>query len=222
MVACIMYGLVASLRRQLQNTGAMGLPTLDAADNSLAIRFMNKHFFSYALLALTLGFSSAANAQWQWVDDKGRKVFSDRPPPHDIPANRILKKPKGLDDPITLAAPPQEGQAADAAASADAAVKPQEVKGVANVPAATGVDPELQKKLEAEEQARERERSAVELENKRIRAANCATARRQVAQLEPGRRIVTVNDKGETVYMDDNLRAARRAEAESAVRNNCE
>ena len=34
-----------------------------------------------------------AQAQWQWIDKDGRKVFSDRAPPSDIPDKNILKQP---------------------------------------------------------------------------------------------------------------------------------
>jgi hypothetical protein len=36
---------------------------------------------------------AVAQAQWQWVDKDGRKVFSDRAPPPDIPARNILRQP---------------------------------------------------------------------------------------------------------------------------------
>lgn len=41
-----------------------------------------------------LAFSPArAWAQWQWTDDAGRPVFSDLPPPKDIPPERIIARP---------------------------------------------------------------------------------------------------------------------------------
>jgi hypothetical protein len=41
-------------------------------------------------LALT---SLLAHAQYSWLDDKGTRVFSDRPPPPGTPPSRILKAP---------------------------------------------------------------------------------------------------------------------------------
>ncbi len=39
----------------------------------------------FALMALLAGFTaSTAIAQWQWIDEHGRKTFSDRPPPPHI------------------------------------------------------------------------------------------------------------------------------------------
>jgi hypothetical protein len=41
--------------------------------------------------------SVLAHAQYSWVDDKGLRVFSDRPPPPGTPSERILKAPRGLE-----------------------------------------------------------------------------------------------------------------------------
>jgi hypothetical protein len=43
--------------------------------------------------ALLLAASSLATAQYMWIDDKGLKQFSDRPPPPNVPDKRILKAP---------------------------------------------------------------------------------------------------------------------------------
>jgi hypothetical protein len=40
-------------------------------------------------------FAVTALAQWQWIDKDGRKVYSDRSPPSDIPEKNILKMPRG-------------------------------------------------------------------------------------------------------------------------------
>ncbi|MEK9952912.1 MAG: DUF4124 domain-containing protein [Curvibacter sp.] len=30
-------------------------------------------------------YALSASAQWQWLDKDGRRVFSDRPPPAEVP-----------------------------------------------------------------------------------------------------------------------------------------
>ena len=45
------------------------------------------------LLGLALALPAAGFAQWQWIDKDGRKVFSDRPPPADVPDKNILSQP---------------------------------------------------------------------------------------------------------------------------------
>jgi hypothetical protein len=48
-----------------------------------------------ALLSLACLAPLTASAEWQWLDNDGRRVFSDQPPPPDIAPNRILKQGKG-------------------------------------------------------------------------------------------------------------------------------
>ena len=60
------------------------------------------------LLALACTLPLAAVAQWQWLDKDGRKVFSDKSPPPDIPAKNILKQPgaaRPAPDAATTSAP---------------------------------------------------------------------------------------------------------------------
>ncbi|MBF9265764.1 DUF4124 domain-containing protein, partial [Paracidovorax cattleyae] len=68
-------------------------------------------FHRLLVLACACSWALGASAQWQWIDKDGRKVFSDRPPPTDVPARNILKQPGG-------APPPPRTQAANAAADA--------------------------------------------------------------------------------------------------------
>lgn len=51
------------------------------------------------LLAATalMAFASMAQAQYMWIDDKGLKQFSDRPPPPSVPLKHILKAPRGME-----------------------------------------------------------------------------------------------------------------------------
>ncbi len=57
------------------------------------------HWFRIFVLGLAGMFCVAAQAQWQWLDHSGRKVYSDQPPPTDIPLKNILKQ---LEEPITV------------------------------------------------------------------------------------------------------------------------
>src|SRR5471030_2362506 len=68
-----------------------------------------------ALLAL----SAQALAQYIWLDEKGIKHLSDRPPPPSVPDQRILKAPgKPLFDPY--APPPAADSDASSASASDA------------------------------------------------------------------------------------------------------
>ena len=145
----------------------------------------------------------AAQAQWQWVDNAGRKVFSDQPPPMDIPAKNILKQPAKT---ASLAAAPT------APASAGAAAAPQ----------LSGEDKELvakKKKAEADALARIKEES----DNlAKIKATNCERAKANQALLDSGVRMAVTNAKGEREFLDD---AARKGEAQrtrAAIDTNCQ
>src|SRR5471032_76793 len=73
-----------------------------------------------ALLVL----SAQALAQYMWLDEKGIKHLSDRPPPPSVPDQRILKAPgKPLFDPY--APPPAERNADFNKRQAEAAKKSQ-------------------------------------------------------------------------------------------------
>ena len=88
------------------------------------------------LLAVACTWALGAAAQWQWIDKDGRKVFSDRPPPAEVPANSILKQPGGA--PVARPATTPEASSAENATPAAAASKP------AAKPVAAGKDKELE------------------------------------------------------------------------------
>ena len=48
------------------------------------------------LLGTLLLASAAAHAQYAWIDAKGVHHYSDRPPPADTPAAKVLKAPHGM------------------------------------------------------------------------------------------------------------------------------
>ncbi|PAT42562.1 DUF4124 domain-containing protein [Vandammella animalimorsus] len=183
-----------------------------------------------AALALGALGTLQAQPQWQWLDGSGRKVYSDRPPPPDVPQNRILKAPR------------------DAAPAAPAAAAPASTESGGSAPAqsSAGEDAELkarvdaQAKAQAEAQAREQaaqdeENAKIKQENERIaqenerirrenaekRKAQCAAAQATLKRLEPGRRVMTTDAKGNAGYMDDATREAQRQRAQAIVRENC-
>jgi hypothetical protein len=148
-------------------------------------------------------FCLSASAQWQWVDRDGQKVFSDRPPPSDVPDKSILKRPR------------QSGKSM--AGPAATALPTPDANTAASPPA--GVDKELMdKKKQAEKQAADAEaakRKAEEERIARIQAENCARARQTMAGISSGVRMARTNEKGEREFMDDAARAeeARRTQA---------
>jgi hypothetical protein len=151
-----------------------------------------------------LGSCPLAMAQYMWIDDKGIKQFSDRPPPPSVPAKRILKAPgKPVFDPN--AAPAQT----DAAAS---------VPGGAPADAATGAEtgakaaPTLTERNAAFNQRRADaaaadKKAAADAQQQADTAANCDAARQNQRALDQGIRIANVDKSGERAIMTDAERA---------------
>lgn len=170
-----------------------------------------KKLLKRLLLALAAGsFTVAAIAQWQWIDKDGRKVFSDRSPPGDIPQKSILKRPPGS------ARLPDVSPAADAPTGTAAAPGPK-----ASAPKLSGRDTELEarkKKTEDEDNARKK------VEDERIskaKADNCARARTSMTTLQSGIRISTMNANGEREIIDDARRAAETKRAQDIIDSSC-
>ncbi len=157
-------------------------------------------------MGLLLACSSAAMAQWQWIDGTGRKVFSDTPPPASIPDKSILKKPGSG---MTLPAVSAEPAAAPNTAAAPAA--PQ-------IPAR---DSELEAKKKQVEQAEEAKKKAEMERVAKARADNCERARKVKITMDSGVRLATTNAKGEREIMDDKAKAAETQRMEGIIRSDC-
>ncbi|WP_092954213.1 DUF4124 domain-containing protein [Paracidovorax konjaci] len=162
------------------------------------------------VLACACSWALGASAQWQWIDKDGRKVFSDRPPPTDVPAKNILKQPGGA------APPPPRTQAANAAT--DAPGTPASAAAAPRLPAS---DPELQQRKAQADAAEAARKKADEERQAKARAENCLRARQQQAMLSSGQLVSQVNVQGERSFMDDATRAAEMRRAEAAIASDC-
>lgn len=160
-----------------------------------------------ALLALVSFAPLVASAQWIWLDKGGHKVFSDRAPPPDIPANHVLKQPAG--------ARTANGDAATVPAAASASAQ------VANASKATGRDPALEEKRKEAEAAAAAKAKAEEEKVAAARADNCKRARQGKVQMNSGVRIARANDKGEMEIMDDAQRQAESKRLDEVIARDC-
>lgn len=164
--------------------------------------------YTLALLCAASLVSANAYAQWQWLDAQGRKVFSDLPPPNQVPPERILQRPGNVRPaaipapsgpaPATLSAPPAEGR---------------------------GVDRELQTRKAAEEAEQARRDQALAQQQERQlaqqRQDNCVRARLALATLVDGRLVAHTNAQGERAYMDESARAQERQRAQGIIASDC-
>ncbi|MEO5795285.1 MAG: DUF4124 domain-containing protein [Rhodoferax sp.] len=156
----------------------------------------------YKLLALTLGCSLSwgAAAQWQWIDNSGSKVFSDRGPPPDIPAKNILRQPGGAPKNTPMAAP---------------------VASAGSAPKISGVDKALEEKKKQAEDAEAAQHKAELDKNAAARAENCTRAKQSKANFDSGLRIARTNDKGEREILDDAARASELKRLQDVMASDC-
>lgn len=165
------------------------------------------------LLAVACTWALGAAAQWQWIDKDGRKVFSDRPPPAEVPAKSILKQPGGA--PVARPAATPEASSAENATPAMAASKP------AAKPVAAGKDKELEEKKAAAEAAEAAKKKAEEEKIARAKAENCTRARQAKATLESGVLMKQTNAQGERVIMDEASRNAEIKRTNDIIASDC-
>ena len=102
-------------------------------------------FGSACLLTVT-----SAQAQWQWIDQNNKKVFSDTAPPPDIPDKNILRRPGPASSSRVTFSPTPAAAAPDAGTQAAA---PSTAPRPAGSPKPTGVDKELEEKARKAEEA---------------------------------------------------------------------
>jgi hypothetical protein len=147
--------------------------------------------------------SLGAQAQWQWVDSTGRKVFSDTAPPASVPEKSILKRP---------GAAPAE------------ATKPEQAKAEPakpDAPKPSGVDAQLEARKKEAESAEAAKKKAEAERIAKARADSCSRAQQNRAALQSGQRIATVNAQGEREFMSDERRASELRRLEGIVRTDC-
>lgn len=151
-----------------------------------------------------------ALSQWVWTNQDGRKVFSDRPPPIDVPEQNILRRPGNAPAPTS-----DEGLDAPAEGHASAPVpKPAASK-------ASGVDPTLAARKAKVEQAQALQQRAEEERLAQARARNCARAREARVMLTTGTRLTRRNAQGEKVFLDDAARTQELSHIDSVIASEC-
>lgn len=137
-------------------------------------------------------------AQWQWVDQSGRNVFSDRGPGPEVPEKNIVQRPV-----IVRKAPSASPTTAPASAAKDAGTD----KTSANTPE-LAQDGATRNKAEEERVAK-------------TRAENCRIAQQTRAALTAGVRLTRLNAAGEQEVLDEAGRAAEAKRMQSVIDSDC-
>jgi hypothetical protein len=156
------------------------------------------HAIKFALFAAIACCTVPAIAQWQWIDGQGRKVFSDRAPPADIPAKNILRSPGGARPAAPSAVPGRRGQARGARRCGQ------------------GLE-EQKRKMQEQEAAKPRPTSCKRKSSARTTAIVPGRPR------QPWRRAACshVNAKGERGFMDEAARDAEIKRADAVIASDC-
>ena len=153
-------------------------------------------------LLLACTFPLSGFAQWQWIDQDGRKVYSDRAPPPDIPQKNILKQPSGANRTL-------------------ASLVPETPASSASAPKPPGKDPVLEaKKKQAEDEENAKRKSAAD-KLAQDRAQNCDRARSSLTVLKSGIRMKAPNANGDMEYLSDATRSAEVDRVQAIISSDC-
>jgi hypothetical protein len=153
---------------------------------------------------LLLGGASLAQAQYMWIDEKGLKQLSDRPPPPSVPLKNILKQPGGI---------PNQLVPVDKPAPTPAPAAPAK-------PAVADPNAEFKKRVREQQEKDDKARAAEQ--SKLAKKTHCEEIRQQKQILESGARIGTVEKNGERGYMSDEQRAKEIDRANQAAASSCD
>ena len=165
----------------------------------------------FGLYAASLLLAGNASAQlYQWRDTNGRVVYSDAPPPPNIPPGSIIKTPKGRSTAVPTPAPTtaaavdsgKPGATASAGAGASTGAGASSTSAKAGGPKTVAEREAEYKKRQAEsaEKAQKDEQTAAADQR---REEQCKGMRQGMAALESGQRVRRFNDKGEPYFVDD-------------------
>ena len=146
-------------------------------------------------------FANLSQAQYLWIDAKGMKQFSDRPPPPGTPQKNILKARN-----MPTATTPAPVDAVAAAALPKAAP-------------ATLSEREAEYRKRKTEQAETEQKKAEDDEQSKAKLAACNAARQSKQALDTGAPIRDSN--AERSFITDDQRTERRFIAEKNIANHC-
>jgi type IV secretory pathway VirB10-like protein len=173
----------------------------------------------YFVASFSLIFSLSAMAQYMWLDASGRKVFSDQPPPANIPAKRVLQQPGKAAAAMPVADSDEKPNTDADADSAKPVAKPKTAAVPAQPNASKDKDLEAaKKKIDDEAAAKKKtEQEAVD----KAKADNCARAKQAKATMDSGVRLSHTNTKGERGIMDDATRMVETKRLEGIIAADC-
>ena len=188
-----------------------------------------KPFSTIMVFLAAVAATAPAAAQFQWRDGAGRMVYSDRPPPPEVPQSRIVRMRDEPDAATTRLA----GQAGAAAASkladggSDAKPHVDAARTGLGGAGATPAPPRDYRDVELAFRKRRAEREAAEHKAQEAsasaqkRTAACARLNADLRALESGIRISEVGADGAQQVVSDGERGRRTAATRAALAEQC-
>lgn len=175
--------------------------------------------------AALLLFALTAQAQYQWRDENGRMVFSDKPPPSNVVPAKIIKTDPARSSAANRNGAESSGAGANAKSTEEVAVKPGAAGAkVADNRAAAGdsvSDKDLDAKRKAKEKADADRKKKEQAEHDGKLAKACDEMRTEARTLDSGMRVARVNKNGETEYLEDNERARKIEALKRDIKDSC-
>lgn len=147
---------------------------------------------TFVTVILVVSSALAWGQAYKWRDVNGRIQYSDTPPPAGAKDVQQLRKPPAA-SPTTATTGGNKSYAEQ--------------------------DAEFRKRLVEKQEAASKQEKAKE--DEQVRARNCEQARGQLAGLDSGQRMVRLNAQGERIALDDDERAATRADTLKAIETWC-
>lgn len=162
-----------------------------------------KSVFAGIILIGGWALAGLAFGQYVWLDENGRKQYSDLPPPPSVAPGRILKTPRGAPSPAPAPSPASAASGAEAGGAGKAKAPPTLADKNAEF---------VKRRTEREEQE---QKEAEERRAADQKAKNCDRARLYQKTLESGVRVIDAGKNGERVVLDQ----AQREQEERATRD---
>jgi hypothetical protein len=155
------------------------------------MQVLGRLFLSAAALCIA-GQCMAGEYIYQWKDKSGQYVYSDNPPPGNIPSRLLRRDAVGeISQPAPSAASP------------------------------TTADRELELKKRQQEQGDKQAKAEKDGADAKARAQNCDSAKNQLAALESGQRVARFNAQGEREFLDDAQRSAEVERTKKIIADSC-
>lgn len=151
--------------------------------------------------------------QYQWKDDNGRMVYSDRPPPTSVLPSQMVKVPAPKP---TVKAVEKSGEKS---ADAGSPLKVADAKSALPIKSLADKDLESKKKAQEADQANTKKLADGERESRNNAA--CEDTRASLRTIESGVKVSRMNEKGEREVMSDDEKSKRTAALKKDLGEHC-